>query len=273
MRLTLTGQWLRAAVAAPAGSAAPRTNVRYAVGVMICQVAWVPLLAAPEDMRRWLFLAVIVVEMLVPLVAEYRSRTPWHPHHIEERYGLFTLIVPGETMSAATVAVQSALDGQEAAGSLLPIAAGGILIVFTAWWIYFSVPAHERLKGNRQALPWGYGHFVIFGSAAAIGAGLEVAVDRSVGEAHVSATAAGAAVVIPAAVFLAAVWLLHSWHFKWGTAQQSVPPVAAVAMVCCVFAGGWAVFAAGLVAAATVGIGVALNARSAEPHAYDGIDD
>ena len=31
--------------------------------------------------------------------------TPWHPGHIDERYGLFTLIVLGECIAAATVAI------------------------------------------------------------------------------------------------------------------------------------------------------------------------
>ncbi|WP_051838950.1 low temperature requirement protein A [Streptomyces sp. NRRL F-5126] len=263
MRLALTGQWLRAAVTEEAGSAARRTAVRYAVGVAVCQAAWVALLAAPSDTRRWLFLVVMVAEMLVPVVAERSQETPWHPHHIEERYGLFTLIVLGETMSAATVAVQSALDEHEALGRLLPVAGGGVLIVFTAWWIYFAAPVHERLVSDRQAIPWGYGHFVIFASAAAIGAGLEVAVEYAVGAAHISARAAGAAVVVPAAVFLFTVWLLHARHFKRGWAQQSLLPAAAVAVVCCVFAGEWAVLAAGLVSAATVTAGVLLSARSA----------
>lgn len=265
MRVALTAQWLRAAATAEAGSEARRTNVRYATGLVICQCAWVALLAAPDGMKRWLFLIVVVAEMLVPVVAERVRETPWHPHHIEERYGLFTLIVLGETMSAATVAVKSALDEHRALGELLPIAGGGILIIFTAWWIYFAAPAHQRLTGNRQAIPWGYGHFVIFASAAAIGAGLEIAVEHAVGQAHISTVAASAAVTVPAALFLLTVWLLHARHFKTGTAQQLVLPVSAVAIAACTFAGSFAVLAAGLVAAAAVAVGVILAGRPSSP--------
>jgi low temperature requirement protein LtrA len=264
MRLALTSQWLRAAASEEAGSGARRTAVRYAVGIAACQAAWVSLLAVPADTSRWIFVVLAVAEMLVPLLAEHGQETAWHPHHIEERYGLFTLIVLGETMSAATIAVQSALERHDALGRLLPIAGGGVLIVFAAWWIYFAAPAHERLSSDRQAVPWGYGHYVIFGSAAAIGAGLEVAVEYTVGEAHVSARAAGAAVAVPTAVFLMTVWLLHARHFKRGLAQQLILPVASVAVLCCVFAGTWAVFAAGLVSAATVTAGVVLGNRPAK---------
>ncbi|MGW0701022.1 low temperature requirement protein A [Streptomyces sp. NPDC002867] len=264
MRVALTAQWLRAAASEPSGPAR-RTAVQYAVGLVLCQAAWVALLSAPEGSQRWLFLIVAMGELLVPVVAERNHQTAWHPHHIVERYGLFTLIVLGETMHAATTAVQSALDENDALGELLPIAAGGLLIVFSAWWIYFAVPAHERLGSNRQAIPWGYGHLMIFASAAAVGAGLEVAVEETVGKAHVSVTAASAAVTIPAATFLVTVWLLHARYFKRGVAQQVLLPAGALAILACTFAGHWAVFAAGLAAAATVAVGVTLAARPPHP--------
>jgi low temperature requirement protein LtrA len=261
MRLALTSQWVRAAVSS--SGAARTTAINYAAGITLCQLAWVALLFAPEETRHWLFLIVIVAELAVPLIAERKQQTPWHAHHIVERYGLFTLIVLGETMAASTVAVQSALDEHEAVSELLPIAAGGLLIIFSAWWIYFAVPAHERLLSNRQALPWGYGHVLIFGSAAAIGAGMEVAVEHAVGAAHVSAIAAAAAVTVPTAVFLLTVWLLHSRHFKRGTLQQLPLPVASALILACTFAEGWAVLAAGLVSAATVAVGVTLTELAA----------
>ncbi|MEU5973852.1 low temperature requirement protein A [Streptomyces sp. NPDC047315] len=261
MRLALTTQWLRAA-ASETGEGR-RTALTYAVGIVLCQLAWVALLFAPQGDKRWLFLIVIAAELAVPPIAERHHQTAWHPHHIVERYGLFTLIVLGETMSASTIAVQSALDEHEAVSELLPIAAGGLLIIFSAWWIYFAVPAHERLTSNRRALPWGYGHVLVFGSAAAIGAGMEVAVEHAVGVAHISALAAAAAVTVPTAVFLLTVWFLHSRHFKQGAAQQLTLPAAGVAVLGCTFAAGWAVLASGLVSAATVAVGVALADREA----------
>ena len=42
------------------------------------------------------------LELPVPVWAERAAPTPWHPHHIAERYGLLTLIVLGESMLAAT---------------------------------------------------------------------------------------------------------------------------------------------------------------------------
>ncbi|HEY8983583.1 MAG TPA: low temperature requirement protein A [Streptomyces sp.] len=261
MRLAMVAQWLRAAMAAAGAERA--VALRYAGGVLLCQVGWLGLLVLPKDARAWVFLVMVVVELAVPVFAERDFTTAWHPHHIAERYGLFTIIVLGETIAAATIAVKSALDEHEALGELLPIAAGGLLIVFAAWWIYFVVPAHGHLRSNKQAFLWGYGHYFVFASAAAIGAGLEVAVEEAVGKAHISATAAGAAVTVPVALYLVTVWALHSRHFKVGLAQQAVLPGAAVLVLCCTFLGSWAVPAAGVVAALTVVTGTTLTARMA----------
>ncbi|MFJ1868008.1 low temperature requirement protein A [Streptomyces sp. NPDC088097] len=266
MRVALTAQWLRAAAgeSGPARTAA----LQYAVGLMLCQAGWVGLLFAPANSKRWLFFLMVVLELLVPVIAERHHQTPWHAHHIVERYGLFTIIVLGETIAASTVAVKSALDEHEALGELLPIAAGGLLIVFAAWWIYFAVPMHQRLHTNRDAIPWGYGHLLVFAAGAAIGAGIEVAVEHAVGKAHISQIAANAAVTVPSALFLMMVWLLHSRHFKRGAAQQLVLPVSALAVLCCTWTGAYAVFYAGLVAAVTVAVGLTLAVRGGGHEAH-----
>ncbi|MER6031980.1 low temperature requirement protein A [Streptomyces sp. NPDC001851] len=259
MRLAMATQWLRAARSAEGAQRA--MALRYACGVLLCQIGWLGLVLLPEPARPWVFLVMAVAEMCVPLFAEKGYGSSWHPHHIAERYGLFTIIVLGETISAATVAVKSAVDEHHALGELLPIAAGGLLIVFSAWWIYFVVPIHGHLRSNRQAFLWGYGHYLIFASAAAIGAGLEVAVEHAAGKARISALSASAAVTLPTALYLLTVWALHSRHFKVGIAQQLVLPVTALLVICCTFLGAWAVLAAGLVTSAAVVTGVTLTAR------------
>ncbi|MER7954194.1 low temperature requirement protein A [Streptomyces sp. NPDC096030] len=261
MRLALSFQWLRAAHHAT--DPAERTMCRrYAAGVVLCQIGWTALLWAPESARTWIFVVMIVAELAVPAIAEKDTNTHWHAHHIAERYGLFTIIVLGETVAAATVAVKTGVSEYDALDELLPIAAGGLLIVYAAWWIYFAAPAHVRLHSNRQGFLWGYGHYLIFASAAAIGAGIEIAVEQTVGKAHISTLAASSAVTIPTALFLLCVWLLHARYFKVGIAQQLVLPVSSLAILMCTFAGHWAVLLAGLVAAATVAVGVTLATRN-----------
>ncbi len=258
MRLAMVTQWLRAAASeqGPARTVA----LRYAAGITLVQIGWGLVLLVPDDLRPYVVPLGVLAELAVPVLAELRTRTSWHPHHIAERYGLFTLIVLGETVAAATLAVQSAVDEHEAFGELAPIAAGGLLLCFAAWWIYFARPIHDHLTSSRRAFLWGYGHYLVLGAAAAVGAGLEVAVEQAVGQAHVSVTAATAAVTVPAALYLLTVWLLHSRHTKSGAAQ-AVLPAASAAVLACTALGHSGVLAAGLVAAATVALGITLHAR------------
>ncbi|WP_058046698.1 low temperature requirement protein A [Streptomyces roseifaciens] len=260
MRLALVSQWLRAAFSTT--GAERRTALKYAAGVCACQVGWLGVLFLPDRAKPWVFLVMALLEMAVPTLAEMTQQTAWHPHHIAERYGLFTIIVLGETVSAATVAVQSALEESEALDELLPMAAGGLLLIFAAFWIYFAVPIHLHLASNRQAFLWGYGHYLVFGSAAAIGAGIEVAIEQAVGKAHISTFAASSTVTIPGALFMFSVWLVHSRHYKRGPAQQLVLPVSALAVLACTFAGGNAVLLTGVVASVTVVTGVWLSTRN-----------
>jgi low temperature requirement protein LtrA len=257
MRVALAGQWLRAA---HGGTAAARVAaLRYAGGLVVVQSGWVGLLFLPHRIWYWAWLALALAELAVPVFAERGHRTSWHPHHIAERYGLFTIIMLGESVAAAALAVQVALAESSTLIDLLPIALGGLLIVFSAYWIYFAVPIHRYLSSSRRAFLWGYGHYLIFGAAAAVGAGLEVAIEQQTHRAHISTIAASAAVTVPTAVFLVAVWMLHARHVKQGVAQQSVLPVGAVLILAATFAGHWAVPVAGLLTAAAIAVGTALE--------------
>src|SRR5204862_468162 len=102
MRLALIAQWLRAARADASGR---RTALRFAAGVSACQAGWVALLALPAGWYPLGWLVMAAAELLVPIWAEAAARTAWNPRHIAERYGLFTLIVLGDSVLAATTAI------------------------------------------------------------------------------------------------------------------------------------------------------------------------
>jgi low temperature requirement protein LtrA len=205
MRTALAAQWVRAG----RGDVACRsTCYRYAAGISTVQVGWVFVLVVPVGLRGALLGVLVVVELAVPLWAERAGMTSWHPGHIAERYGLFSLIVLGEVVLASTVALQAAVDGH--AVDLLGIVIGAPLTVFAMWWVYFSKSDADRLStGNDLAFVWGYGHYLVFGSAAAVGAGVALQVDQALHQGQVSERAAAASVTIPVAVYLLSVWWLH----------------------------------------------------------------
>ncbi|MEU0514163.1 low temperature requirement protein A [Amycolatopsis sp. NPDC006125] len=206
MRLAMVAQWLRAARSVPECRS---TALRYALGIMIVQAGWIARLAVPESWFLPSFLVLAAAEMLVPVWAERRTPTNWHRHHIAERYGLFTLIVLGETIFGATNAVREAIDTGHDVLNLVFLALAGLVLVFGMWWLYFDQPGHQRLAQFKYGYAWGYGHYLIFTSAAAVGVGIEVALDHETHTGHAPELVAAFATTVPVAVFLVSVWLLH----------------------------------------------------------------
>ncbi|HZD74971.1 MAG TPA: low temperature requirement protein A [Actinomycetota bacterium] len=263
MRVALTAQWLRAAREDP-----PRRTValRYAAGITAVQAGWVARLALPGAWSAAGFMVLALAELAVPVWAERRGSLRWHPGHIAERYGLFTLIVLGESVAAATTAVQSALDSGQGIGDLLTLAAGGLLIVFSMWWLYFEQHADEWLSTTSLgSFVWGYGHYLIFASAAGVGAGLQVAVDQGTGHAELPTWGAAAAVAVPVALYLLSVWLLHTGAEPRPSPRRVGYPLAAMLALAAI-ALGEAVLVIGLLLAALVAARVlaATIGRSAE---------
>ena len=225
MRFAMVAQWLRAARADPPRSATAR---RYALGIALCQIGWIVRLALPGESGNLSFLLLALAELAVPPWAERAALAPWNPEHISERHGLFTLLVIGESVLAATTAVQSALDIGVARSVLLTTAACSLVIVVALWWLYFDQPVQAARVSKRRSYVWGYGHLPIFAAAAAVGAGLQAAIDTATGAAHITTAAAGLGLAVPLAIYLLGVWAVHLTPGKASPAQLFASPLAAV---------------------------------------------
>jgi low temperature requirement protein LtrA len=226
MRFAMVAMWLRAARSHPEGR---RTALTYAAGISVVQVLWIArLLLEGETALRVSFFALVVLELLVPIVAERHGITPFHPHHIAERYALLTIIVLGEVILASVQAVQGALV-RGAEPGLLALVVGGLLIVFSMWWLYFKRDHAPLFEGEIASIfLTGYGHYLVFASVAATGAGLAAAVDQVQGEAHATARAIGLALAGAVAVY---VWCLTAMHAMAGAAAAETRVGGAVGLV------------------------------------------
>jgi len=206
MRVALVVQWLRASRLAEERRT---TTIVYAVGVTVLQVLWIAFLWIPEDLGLVAFVVLVVGEIAVPVVAESRGTTPWHPHHITERYGCFTLILLGESLLASSNAIIEAFHGDEAGhGSLILIASLAFAVTAGLWWIYFWPPHHEAIGGLPDALRYGYGHYVVFAAAGAFSAGVEVEIDKLAHRSQLGDVAASFTVTVPVAIFILGIWAI-----------------------------------------------------------------
>jgi low temperature requirement protein LtrA len=214
MRLGLLFQWLRAARSAPEYRQACMTYVRW---ISVAQIGWIALAIAHTSILPTLIIigVLTVIEGLGPFIAERRKGgTPWHSHHIAERYGLLIIIALGEGI-IGTIASVSAIVGPEGPGwsvSAGTVALAGVGLTFGLWWAYFVVPWPAFLHARRErSFGWGYGNVAIIAAVVAMGGGLHVAAYYIEHHSELDAAATILTVAIPVAVAITGVYGLYTY--------------------------------------------------------------
>ena len=229
MRIAMVGFWLRVY---KHDVTRKQTALWYAVGIALVQVYWVALLLLQPLTPAMFYMGFALgafLELLVPFFAERKAQTPWHRHHIIERYGLLNIIVLGETLLAGSIALNSAAEHFDLA--LIHSAISALVIVFALWWLYFSREEHLNAQDLSMALTWGYGHLVIYIAGAAVGAGFAVLVDIITGHAAVSLLVGDYAVAIPVAFYFMGLWFVRD-RFVLDGIGKSVLPAFALLVLC-----------------------------------------
>jgi low temperature requirement protein LtrA len=214
MRIGMVLQWARAARNVPERRAACKT---YIVAILIAQAGWLVLLFAETTVAETFFwiVVLVLVEFGGPWVAERRKGgTPWHPHHIAERYGLLVIIALGEGI-IGTIMSLSAVVGPEGPGWTVDaglVALAGVGLTFGLWWIYFVIPSGEFLRLRPScSFGWGYGNIPIIAAVVAVGAGLHVAAYYLEDKSVLDAKATVVTVVIPVTVYFLGIFGLYTY--------------------------------------------------------------
>ena len=199
IRLSGIYLWLKAAMHNPKLKVTAR---RYALGIFLCQIGWVTQAFFPFSYV--VFVLLVLAEFTVPYLAESHTQTDYHPEHIEERFGLLTIIVLGESILASIYSLKKLIE--HFSMDLLLVAIGCIFTIFGAWWLYFNSSIEHKLRSKKVAFQWGYGHFIIFTSAAAIGALVSVNVDVLTDHAKISIATANLSFAVSVAIYLFGLW-------------------------------------------------------------------
>ncbi|MBO0985069.1 low temperature requirement protein A, partial [Rathayibacter sp. SD072] len=177
----------------------------------LVQVGWLLRLLLPEQTEVASFVLLAALELCVPLYAARAGEPSWHPHHIAERYGLFTIILLGEGVLAAVTGMQRSLAERGVSSPLVLVSLAALVLVFALWWLSYLHPSGELLEARRSlSYRWGYAHFLVFAALAALGSGLEAAVAATAGHLEASEVVLGAAVAVPVASYLLLMWLVHA---------------------------------------------------------------
>ncbi len=240
----------------------------------INQIGWVLFLWVPQDWKLAVFAAWFAADIATPLIAGWDARMGGHLHHIVERYGLFTIIVLGESIAAATIAVGAAVDAEVTVLPLLTLGIAGLVVTCSLWWIYFDFcSGHAPERGRGAQYFWSYVHYFVFAALAAIGAGLALSAEWLTDAAHVAASETSVAMMIGGAVAVVLMSIALIEAFAEGNYDGShllTKLVASTLVIAAAFAAPvitvvGSVVAIGLILAALVAYGVAVQHRLHRP--------
>ena len=108
---------------------------------------------------------------------------------------------------------------------------------------------------------WSYGHILVFISISTVGAALEVMNDKIGGHAEVSLHVVNAMVVVPTAIFMVSMWLLHDLFSKRSFEANLLYPAAAMLVLTTPFF-EYGTFAVGLLLLLTLAIRLKMDTAS-----------
>ena len=239
MRIALVSQWLRAARQDPAHR---RSCLTYAGIVTTAQIGWIGTIflptSVPVTLTVWVLLA--VVELSGPRLAESRgdSTTPWHPHHIAERYGLLTIIALGEGVVGTVASLTAVVSEHGWTADAIFLIVAGTGLTFGMWWVYFAVPMNDLLHAHRErSFAFGYLHIPIFMAIVATGAGLHTAAYYVEEHSKIGSIGTVFSVVIPVAVFIGMVYLVYGLMVRaWDSFHGLLAVLTAAVLVAAVVA-------------------------------------
>lgn len=212
MRVSMALLWWRASKDDPTHRVTLR---RYVWLTLLAQVGWVIvcLTHLPWVVLLPVLVGLYALELGAAWLSERSQPIPWHPHHIAERFGLLAIISLGEIVLGTTVAVQALVGHQGWSTDAVLVVAAGVSIAFGLWWVYFGLPFGEALALQpERIMRFGLGHLALYGSIAAVGAGLHVAayfVERLNGT-KIGLLGTVASIAIPLALCIGlAYWITH----------------------------------------------------------------
>ncbi len=173
LRIVLAGEYLRAMRVRRV-----RTFALYmALGTAGGAALWLSSALVPAPARYSLWTLAFAVEVLTPmLAARDLSAVPPDTSHLPERFGLFTIILLGESL----VAVMRGMKTQDTWS--VPAASAalfGMAMAFTFWWWYFDgVDAagerHVHTRRDGWALHvWTYAHLPLYLGIGVAAVGME----------------------------------------------------------------------------------------------------
>ena len=164
--------WLRAGYHVPRFR---RASLGFLGGYLVAVVLLVVSFFVGEPARLILWSAAVILEILTPAVTGrfQAGLPPITEDKFPERFGLFTMIVLGETVAEVIQGLATANTVERLTPLTIGCAAFGLAIGFGMWWIYFDFVARRPVRQHFYVvLGWVYLHMVMLMGIVLVGVGI-----------------------------------------------------------------------------------------------------
>jgi low temperature requirement protein LtrA len=150
---------------------------RYTVGYSLGIALWLLSLAFPAPARYAVWGIALAWEYSLPIqFRRFHAAIPVSTSHVPERFGLFTIIVFGETI----VAVALGTDQSDWAPRAAVAGALGFVATALLWWIYFGTGAGLEMRHTvRDILVFTHAHIPVLAALTAVSAGVALAIEQA----------------------------------------------------------------------------------------------
>jgi len=191
LRLVIIGLYVQAWRLVPASR---ELTARYILSFSVAFVLWFISIFVPEPTCFWLWALAMLIEISNgPITYATIRSVPAQVSHMDERFGLFVIIVLGEAVLAVATGVTDSNWQWRAALTAL----GGFIAAVSFWWMYFERAdhsvIHSNLRGGKRALLrsyiYGYSHVLVFAGIVATGVGTQAAIEAAVASESLSTEA------------------------------------------------------------------------------------
>jgi low temperature requirement protein LtrA len=152
---------------------------RFLIGFAVPAVLILISMESGPNERLWLWGIAVLIDVLTPSLTmrQQAKLPPISMDRFPERFGLFTLIVLGESLVGVITAISALSDADGLRRSTWLTAPFGLAIGFGLWWLYFDFVARRPPRQQvTNVLVWVYLHLLAVTMIAVTGAGISLAI-------------------------------------------------------------------------------------------------